>query len=740
MKVSLKKMMLKGLLASSAITPFVAFSPVLAQDNAPKAEDKEVVVVTARRREEKLKDVPIAVSSFSAAKIEATGAPDITVLQQVSPNTTMQVARGTNSTLISFIRGVGQQDPLWGFEPGVGLYVDDVYVARPQGAVLDIFDIQRIEVLRGPQGSLYGRNTIGGAVKYVTKKLGKSDNLKARLNLGSYGQMDALITGSKALSDTFSVGAAVAKYSRDGFGKNITTGENHYDKDVFAYRLSGEWAPSDKLFVRIAYDKTRDDSNPKHGHREIAGSGLTTGATILPDVYDTDAGIKGENYVENSGVSLTAEYKLSDNVTLKYIGANRKGNSETVIDFDTNQVAALDVPAYYKDNTNSHEIQALFSGEKFSGVVGVYYLDGWASGAFDTIVGALNLTIATSGKVATTSKAIFGDFSYQLTDAFSISVGGRFTQDERTGTVYRQNFTGLRSPLFGNSSAIAGLMRSNYTNTREFEEFTPRVSLSYKITPDLTTYAAHSKGFKSGGFDMRGDAILTPNTVNGYNPEYVTSNEIGLKGTLFGALDFSAAIFKADYEGQQITRQEPTVTGSIASFVDNAGSSTIQGVELEGSMKLFGGLSTTFGLGYTDAKFNEFLTKNAAGQTIDLSSTAVFQNTPEWNGNVAFNYVRDLGGKGRLNANLTASYRSEYSMFEFANALLDQTDPYTLLDMGIAWTSPDNHLKVSLTGRNLTDERYKVGGYNFAGATFGNVVNSFYGPPRTYTFGLQYTY
>ena len=187
-------------MATSAITPFIAFSPVMAQEQKVEAnKGNETIVVTARRRQEALKDVPIAVSSFNSAKLEATGAPDITILQQVSPNTTMQAARGTNSTLIAFIRGVGQQDPLWGFEPGVGLYVDDVYVARPQGAVLDIFDISRIEVLRGPQGSLYGRNTIGGAFKYVTKKLGSTPVSYTHLDVYKR-QMIKVKSGLKNLS------------------------------------------------------------------------------------------------------------------------------------------------------------------------------------------------------------------------------------------------------------------------------------------------------------------------------------------------------------------------------------------------------------------------------------------------------------------------------------------------------------------------------------------------------------
>ena len=235
------------------------------------------VVVTARRRDEQLKDVPISVTALGAERLEETGASDITALQQQTPNATVQVARGSNSTLISFIRGVGQQDPLWGFEPGVGLYIDDVYVARPQGAVLDIFDIQRIEVLRGPQGSLYGRNTVGGAIKYVTAHLSDEPELTLRGTYGSYNQMDLLATGSLPLGDTLRVGGAIASYNRDGFGSNLNTGAEAYNKDVLAGRLSVEFQPTDNSFFRLAYDRTEDNSNPRHGHREVAGTGVGAG-------------------------------------------------------------------------------------------------------------------------------------------------------------------------------------------------------------------------------------------------------------------------------------------------------------------------------------------------------------------------------------------------------------------------------------------------------------------------------
>ena len=239
-----------GVLAGASTAQDAA--PAAQAANTGQANMVEDIVVTARRRDEQLKDVPVAVSALSGERLEQTGATDITALQQQTPNATVQIARGSNSTLISFIRGVGQQDPLWGFEPGVGLYIDDVYVARPQGAVLDIFDIQRIEVLRGPQGTLYGRNTIGGAIKYVTKRLGAEPSLTARAEVGSYNEHNFLVSGSMPVGDTFAIGGAVATYQRDGYGQNLNTGEDQYDKDVTAYRASAEWTPTDSLFFRLA--------------------------------------------------------------------------------------------------------------------------------------------------------------------------------------------------------------------------------------------------------------------------------------------------------------------------------------------------------------------------------------------------------------------------------------------------------------------------------------------------------
>ena len=722
-----------ALLAGAAWSALSTFA--MAQDAAPQegASSLDDVVVSARRRDELLKDVPISVSALGEERLEQTGASDITALQQQTPNATVQVARGSNSTLISFIRGIGQQDPLWGFEPGVGLYIDDVYVARPQGAVLDIYDVQRIEVLRGPQGSLYGRNTVGGAVKYVTNRLSLDPELTLRGAYGSYNQIDLMAAGSLPLADNFRVGGAVASYQRDGYGTNINTGAEHYNKDVLAGRLSAEWEPRDDISIRLSYDRVQDDTNPRHGSRLVAGA--TPAGAVLPSVYDTNAGIGDDNSVMTQGASATIQLDLNENWTFKSISAWRDGETDTVIDFDNTPAPTLDIPGYYADDQFTQEFQFLFDYDRMQGVLGFFYLDGHAEGAFDTVLGGLGIVIGTGGSVATESWAGFADVNFDLTDRLHLGIGARYTLDNKEGTVFRANYLGAtRSPLLGGTVRPPLLVRTDYTNSNEFSQFTPRIALSYDLTDDVTTYVSFSQGFKSGGFDMRGDAILTPDTVNGYDPETVDSYEIGLKGAL-DRLTFAASIFYNEYEDQQVTTQVPAVAG-IASFVDNVGSSTFYGFEFEGQLRILDNLSANFAVGYLNSDFEEFLRFNLATMAYeDISDLVVLQNAPEWTGYLGFTWVGDVAG-GDLMVTPSVSYRGSSSMFEFPSPVLDQA-AYTLVDLSIVWTDPTDRYTLGLYGKNLTDEEYRVGGYNFPGAPFDNSIIGYYGPPQTFTAALK---
>ena len=727
------------------------------------AQVDDEIVVTAQRRAQNIQDVPISVTAVSGDFLESIGAVDITDVQKITPNATIEVARGSNSTLIAFIRGVGQQDPLWGFEPGVGIYVDDVYVARPQGSVLDIFDVERVEVLRGPQGTLYGRNTIGGAIKYVTKGLNMEEpELKARVNVGSYSQFDQILSGSIPLSDTFAVGGAVANYKRDGFGENLNTGAEHYDKDIFAARVSAEWAPTEALNFRIAADMSNDDSNAKHGHRLLPSADGTL--PVTESEYDTRGGAGDLNEVKTKGVSLTGSWDVSDKVTLKSITAYREGETVTPIDFDALPQQDFDVPANYADDQFSQEFQLLYNSDRLSGVAGIYYLDGSANGDFDVILGALGLTIYQAGDQTKENISAYADFTYDVTEALSVSAGGRYTEDKTVADVTREVWLGLGSGSFdaANSGSIFLATQTGYEGLeRKDSEFSPRIAINYELSDTTNVYGSFSQGFKAGGFDPRARADLDPLGLSqeGFGPETVDSYELGLKGGLFdNRLTYSLAGFVADYKDQQITTQQGVdsdndgTNDTFVSSVFNAGKSKYKGLEFEGAFRLSDSFTLTAMAGYIDAEIEEIL---SAG--VNIADGFVTQNTPEITTRFGFAYTHELENMGSLMLTGSAAYRDEYNLFNVANpgfgagvsAVFPQggpaldPDPYTVFDLGAKWTSESGRWDFGVYGRNLTDERARVAAYNFVtpsqlGAD--GAYSAFYRAPRTVTATLGFKY
>ncbi len=767
-------------LTASALTPIAAYAQEDATSAPEATEERRLgpVIVTAQRREQNLLDVPLSVSAFGGDLLADLGVQTLDEVAKISPNVTLEVSRGTNNTLSAFIRGVGQQDPVSGFESGVGIYIDDVYLNRPQGAVLEVYDVERIEVLRGPQGTLYGRNTIGGAVKYVTRGLADEPNIKARGALGSYGQKDVVASGSAPLSETVRIGGGLAFFTRDGFGENLLTGEDNYDKDVAAYRLSAEWDVTPAFQLSFAGDYMNDESNARQGHRLIPDLFPPSTFPVLDNVYDNRAGLNVvKQNVEVKGVSLVAEYELNDRFTLKNILAYREDEGTTPIDFDALPAADVDVPAIYTNDQLSNEFQIAYSGDRLNGLVGAYILEANSGTVFDVLLattGALvnlpGLNAQTFGDVNTQTWSVFGDFTFDLTDQLAVSLGGRYTEDERSSIVLRRTYIGGFSPFFG-GAGVPIATTSNFDGSAKFDDFSPRVSVSYKPVDDHTLYATYAQGFKGGSFDPRGqttaapdldrDGVRSPQEIFDFmqfDPEEVDSYEIGWKSNTFGGrLQSALAGFYMDYKDIQVPGSVGVDTNgdgindTFTGVTTNAGAATLWGVEWEGTAvlgeQIFNGsdmFTTGVSVGYIDAQYDEFI--DAFGN--DVADQRVFQNTPEWTGSLRLTYdtpFEILRREGRLTINQLTSYRSDSSQFEVRSPL-DQ-EAYALVDLGLRWQEDGSELSFSLTGKNLTDERYKVAGYNFINPVTGaptlgleGVLNAYYGDPRTITFGVGYNF
>ncbi len=763
------KMTRAALLLSTIASTMLFAAPVYALQSGDGASN-DVITVTARRREESLQDVPLAVTAYTGEQLEAMGAVDILAIGEMTPNVTLEASRGTNSTLTAFIRGVGQQDPVAGFEAGVGIYVDDVYLNRPQAAVLDIYDVERIEVLRGPQGTLYGRNTIGGAIKYVTRRLDPdAPTLSARINVGSYGQLDQIVSGSLPMGETFRVGAAIANLQRDGFGTNLTTGAENYDKDVLGYRVSAEWEPTGDLFFRLAYDSVDDTSHARGGHRLLpTPAAYATAYPVLPNVFDSRGGLNVvEQDVQGDGLALTAEWTINENWTVRNILSRRQDDSTTPIDFDNLPEGDLDVPAIYSNEQTSEEFQILYEGDRLAGVMGYYSLEANATTVFDVLLDNIlaGLNAQTFGDVDTSTWSVFANFTYDLTDTVSVTLGGRYTEDERTSRVLRRTYLGGFSEFFG-GTGFPIATTSDFLGTNSWDDFSPTVSVSWQPSSSNNFYFTYSQGFKGGGFDPRAQTTGTPDfdlsgTVTAdevfefmaFDPESVDSFELGWKYQ-GGSYSHAIAVFHMDYTDIQvpgsvgIDTDADGINDSFTGVTTNAGAATITGIEYEGTLDLgrdvfTGGdaLNFAWALGILDGNYEEFI--NAFG--VDISNQVQIQNTPEATLSATLSYLAPLAG-GDLYASTTASYRGDSSQFEIPFPALDQ-EAFTLWNASVVWDSEDGAWQMGLHGRNLTDEEYRVSGYDFVNnTTFAPELGSsavligYYGNPRTITATLAYRY
>ncbi|MEH8021560.1 TonB-dependent receptor [Rheinheimera metallidurans] len=732
--------LLKPSLVALAISGCFA-GTVLAQETAKGADDVKLerIEVTARRTVENLQEVPVAVTSLGEEELAQRGMDNITAVAQFSPNTTLQVSRGTNSTLTAYIRGIGQQDPLWGFEPGVGIYIDDVYMARPQGAALDVYDVERIEVLRGPQGTLYGRNTIGGAVKYVTKQLTGENEFAVRGTLGTKSQRDLKISGQTALADNLFISGAFATFNRDGFGKFLNTGDDNYNKELMTGRVSVQWNVADNFRLALNADKTVDESNPRGGFR-LFPSALAPNDIQSNSVYDANISMPVTNKVETEGQSLTMTLDLSENWTLKSVTAHREGKTDTNIDFDSTTFPTLDIPAFYEDTQVSQELQLMYSDDKLKVASGLYYYDGEACGAFGQVVYGASTT-ENGGCVQTDSIAAYAQGSYQLDDKWSLTFGGRYTKDDKEADVYRYVYAGYKFPRDPNGVYLA--TQTEFTGKESFSHFSPRIGAEYQYSRDLMLYGSYTDGFKSGGFDMRANQAINPDASKPYQEETVDTFELGMKSEwLDQRLRVNASVFMSSYDDMQVTVQRAVETSpgvvTVASQVLNAASADINGVELEAQFAVTNDFELSMIVGYLDASFNKVEFFDPTQQkVVDVSNVWAFANTPELTATLAGKYsIATEIGEFVITANM--AHRSETQIFEVPSVL--DYGGYSVFNAGVNWYSNDGHWDVALQGKNLGDKQARIAGYNFAGPALDNSVLGFYIDPRTISLSVGYRF
>ena len=710
-------------------------------------EISDEIVVTARKREEDIQDVPVAITVLSGEQLEERAASDISEIQADVPNLSIYSARNQSSTLTAFLRGVGQAEPLWGVDPGVGLYLDDVYMARAQGALLDVFDAQRVEVLRGPQGTLYGKNTIGGAIRYISRPLSDAVGGSVRLTAGEHGTAEVRATAGGALvPGKLRARAAVASLSRDGYGRNLFTGRDVNDKDTTALRLSLDWLPAENLVLKLRFDRTEDDSEPK-GHTRLAANPFCpafngTPCAPLPNLFDTEAGQEPLNGTDSSGTSLTAEWILGDHWTFRSITAARRSDTLNFQDFDTTPASIVEAGSSYSDEHFSQEVQFTYGRGGSSGVLGLYYFNGRAGGEIRQLIFGNNFSTL-GGEVHTDSIALFGDGSYAFSDRLTLHFGLRVTEETKRGISFNAAYADATF------SEITGVI-SDFDREVTFTSLAPKLGLDVALRDDVMAYVTLSRGFKAGGFNVRAQQQAFPESAEPYDDEVLTVAEAGVKSRLAGgSLGLNAAVFRGAYDDVQVgtfTSFDSDGDGVDDNFFGsfgNAGNATIQGAEVEfdWTSPAISWLALAGQVSYLDATPDDFVDGNGDG----FVDTQVITNAPRWSGALHLD-VDFPAWDGLLTGRLTWAYRDASTLTseggpdprDPTRPLLPLVQPaFDLFHAGVAWTSGSGAWQVGVNGKNLGDEEYLLSGYNvpILGVIVGN-----YAAPRTVTATLGYRF
>jgi iron complex outermembrane receptor protein len=683
------------------------------------------ITVTARRTEESLQSTPIAITAISGAELAERGATQIAAVADVAPNVNFSfggTSSGSSAAAVMFIRGVGQNDFLPTTEPGVGLYVDGAYYGRTVGSLIELLDLERVEVLRGPQGTLFGRNTIGGAINVTTREPGDRFSAQLRGTVGTDERRDLIARVDLPLSDSFRAGAAFLTRNRDGYVHRLDGVEQGGD-DVLGGRLNFLWDIGPSLQAKLSVDgvREREESAPEvllnvvdtgafptlfnnnmfgNGSRDpaCAGGGSLDNPACYNDQFVLGRFLSGStgpsgSDVDTWGSTLNLSWQVNDTLTLRSTTAYREIDADLARDPDGSAFDIFSTLDAFAQDQFSQELQLLAApwGGRVNIVSGLYYFTEDAEDfAVVTIVPPTG-PLLVGGAIENENYAFFGELTYHLTDRLHLTGGARYTNESKSyvGTSLR-GFGGVPSVsvLTGEAAGEQALDDSRVTW---------RGSVSYDFAPTVTGYVTASTGFKSGGFTMR---ITEPNTtLPRFGPEYIDTYEVGLK-TQFPerGVRLNAAAFWSNYDDIQL---DGVIPGAFGTVTFNGGDAEIKGVEAELDWIPSANLQLSGSVGYLDSKY----TRINAGSVVRLGDELI--RAPQWTASAGVSYLVNLGTRGSITPRVDASYKSE-THFEAVNTPFAVDDGYVALNVSIPYVSPGEDWRVELGVENVTDERYLV--------------------------------
>lgn len=696
------------------LLPANAFAQQTSAENQPaevqsgtRSNAIEEIVVTARRRVETLQTAPVAVTALSGNALQDRSLTTTEDLVQIVPTMVSPRAGNGGGTGQFFLRGIGQNDPTINVDPGVALYIDGVYFARTQGANLELADVERVEVLRGPQGTLYGKNAAGGLINYITRRPDAPEQTKAQLEVAERNRLRGQFSFNRAISDSFYLGASVVALRNDGYGTPVLMPEEYntfgIGKGDFGKRamVSGRVAlmfkPSDNVSLLLRGDMTEEDGTAQPNVLYAVGPG-TLADRLLTDEQRADLGNFDKIYsgyraaTEQSlrGVSLEAEFDLGA-VTIKSLTAYRTIDQSNGFDLDAMPGASADQSQILDQTQFSEELQLSGSMGAIDWITGLYFLDERPN-LERVLDGRVSSGSAGRGQIryqdaelVNKSYGAFVNLDYALNSRLSVNAALRYTYE--TKDIHRvTRFYPDANLDVPNSSP------EDRQDGDSWDQFTPKLALNFQATPDLLTYASYSRGFRSGGFNIR----PAPDSEDAFNPEVVDAIELGFKSDFFGrTLRVNGALFYNWYKSIQLLARDGS---SIYTF--NGGEATTKGAELEVTASPVDSLNLNLGVGYLETGLTKLDPRaEAAGLRVGYE----LSYAPKWTVSAGAEYAIPVSDTADLRVRGDVSYRSSIWHSGF-NTPLSYQDGFALVNGKVTYDSGEMQLSVYAT--NLFDKRY----------------------------------
>jgi iron complex outermembrane receptor protein len=726
----------------------------------PQPESLGAVVVTAQKREQKLEDVPVAVTAITSRQLETRGIQDIADLSALAPGLQIEESPSNRGVSQTAIRGNVQINPAIYWDTAVGVYLDGVFLGKAQGSVFDVVDLNRVEVLRGPQGTLYGRNTIGGAINLVTRAPTGEFGGWASAGGGNYGAHVEKLSLDLPKFSGLSLGFGAVSDQRDGWVKTTpgSSVDRLNNRGNSAFRAAANWSLGPAFQADYRFDLSNIEENNVFSQLSRFDNGPIPGlqpvlAPYISQQRQTTASIDGPSFmhVNTMGHSLTLAWNVDPDNTLKSITAYRHLSSRDAEDLDGTPIPLADTQRFTKYHQFSQELQWVGHADRWSYVGGLYYFhdDGFTNNPQTFFSGGANF----DSRYGTRSDAWapFGQVDYKLTQALTLTAGLRYTEELKA----LDRVFGCNAPATGctpppGQSFLYVIPDGSGHAIGRFEALTPSFTAAYRFNRNLNTYLRYAQGFKSGGFNGETD---DPTEVNKpFKPEKQVTIELGVKSSFFDQrAELNAALFNNNVRNLQ--ESIFTGKGSAASIIRNAGQATVRGIELEGAVTPVRGTRLSVNYAYLDAHYNSF-DDNCDTATppncVQAKDNRAFVHAPRSTFNIVADsrFLRTEWGTFEAVADYaytTGFFLYPYQMspdssapgYDASKQFADNTHVkgYGLLNLRLALTqipiSSSAWGEVALWGRNVTDEAVATNKIDF-GPGFNTLTAAYFNDPATY--------